>query len=104
LLGIWIDEIIPMLETATGVSHSEEDLLTIGERTWNLERLFNIKAGFSGADDTLPQRMLKEPMPEGPAKGQVCKLDEMLSEYYNIRGWTPQGIPTESKLKSLELT
>ncbi|MCK5257547.1 MAG: aldehyde ferredoxin oxidoreductase family protein, partial [Deltaproteobacteria bacterium] len=61
LLGIWIDEIIPMLETATGVSHSEEDLLTIGERTWNLERLFNIKAGFSGADDTLPQRMLKEP-------------------------------------------
>ena len=103
LLGIWIDEIIPMLETATGVSHSEEDLLTIGERTWNLERLFNIKAGFSGADDTLPQRMLKEPMPEGPAKGQVCKLDEMLSEYYNIRGWTPQGMPTEAKLKSLGL-
>ena len=104
LLGIWIDEIIPMLETATGVSHSEEDLLTIGERTWNLERLFNIKAGFSGADDTLPQRMLKEPMPEGPAKGQVCKLDEMLSEYYNIRGWTHKGTPTEAKLKSLELT
>ena len=104
LLGIWIDEVIPMLDAATGISHTEESLQNIGERICNLERLFNVKAGFSGTDDTLPQRMLKEPMPEGPAKGQVCKLDEMLSEYYNIRGWTHKGIPTEDKLKSLELT
>ena len=104
LLGIWIDEVIPMLEAATGISYTEEDLQNIGERIWNLERLFNVKAGFSSTDDTIPQRMLKEPMPEGPAKGQVCKLDEMLSEYYNIRGWTQKGIPTEDKLKSLGLT
>ena len=103
LLGIWLDEIIPMLRTTTGISYSEEDLLIIGERTCNLERLFNIKAGFSSADDTLPQRMLEEPMPEGPAKGQVCKLDEMLPEYYKIRGWDTQGVPTEDKLKSLGL-
>lgn len=103
LLGIWIDEIIPMLEGAVGISFSEEELLTMGERTWNLERLFNLKAGFSSADDTLPQRMLNEPMPEGPAKGQVCKLNEMLPEYYQIRGWDSQGVPTEEKLKSLYL-
>ena len=51
----------------------KEDLLSLGERIWNLERLFNIEAGFSGTDDTLPRRMLEEPMPEGPARGQVCK-------------------------------
>jgi len=103
LLGIWMDEIIPMLETATGISYSEESLLTVGERIWNLERLFNIRAGFSGKDDTLPQRMLKEPLPEGPAKGQVCKLNEMLPDYYEIRGWDKKGVPTEDKLKALGL-
>jgi aldehyde:ferredoxin oxidoreductase len=70
---------------------------------WNIERLFNIKAGFTTKDDTLSQRMLKEPMPEGPAQGQVCRLNEMLSEYYQIRGWDPQGVPTQEKLKSLSL-
>lgn len=103
LLGIWMDEIIPMLETATGILYHEESLLTVGERIWNLERLFNIRAGFSSADDTLPQRMLKDPMPEGPAKGQVCKLNEMLPEYYKIRGWDTKGVPTEDKLESLDL-
>ena len=65
--------------------------------------MFNIKAGFSGKDDTLPQRMLKEPMPEGTARGQVCKLDEMLSGYYHIRGWNAEGVPTEEKLRALGL-
>lgn len=104
VLGIWMDEVVPMLNAATGISFTEESLQTIGERIWNLERLFNIKAGFSGADDTIPRRMLEEPMPEGPAKGQVCKLDKMLSEYYHLRGWTQTGIPTEEKLRSLDLT
>jgi len=103
LLGVWIDDIIPMLETATGKSYSEENLLSLGERVWNLERLFNMEAGFSGTDDTLPRRMLEEPMPEGPARGQVCKLKEMLPEYYTIRGWNEQGIPTEEKQVALGL-
>jgi aldehyde:ferredoxin oxidoreductase len=55
LLGIWIDEVIPMLEAATGISYTEEGLQNIGERIWNLERLFNVKAGFSSTDDTIPQ-------------------------------------------------
>ena len=103
LLGVWIDDIIPLLETVTGKSYSEEHLLSLGERIWNLERLFNIEAGFSGTDDTLPRRMLEEPMPEGPAQGQVCKLHEMLPEYYTIRGWSDQGVPTEEKRASLGL-
>jgi len=103
LLGVWIDDIIPLLETVTGKSYSEEHLLSLGGRLWNLERLFNIEAGFSGTDDTLPRRMLEEPMPEGPAQGQVCKLHEMLPEYYTIRGWSDQGVPTEEKRASLGL-
>jgi aldehyde:ferredoxin oxidoreductase len=103
LLGVWIDDIIPLLETVTGKSYSEEHLLSLGERIWNLERLFNIESGFSGTDDTLPRRMLEEPMPEGPAQGQVCKLHEMLPEYYTIRGWSDQGVPTEEKRASLGL-
>jgi aldehyde:ferredoxin oxidoreductase len=103
LLGVWIGDIIPMLETATGRTYGEEHLFSLGEKIWNLERLFNIGAGFSGTDDTLPRRMLEEPMPEGPARGQVCKLNEMLPEYYTIRGWNDQGIPTEEKRVSLGL-
>lgn len=103
IFGIWIDELIPMLEAAVGMSYNEQGLFTVGERVWNIERLFNIKAGFTTKDDTLPQRMLNEPMPEGPAQGQVCRLNEMLSEYYKIRGWDPQGVPTQEKLKSLSL-
>jgi aldehyde:ferredoxin oxidoreductase len=103
LLGVWVDDIIPMLETATGNTYREEELFSLGERVWNLERLFNIDAGFSGTDDTLPKRMLEEPMPEGPAQGQVCKLTEMLPEYYTIRGWNDQGVPTEEKRVSLGL-
>lgn len=97
LLGVWVDDIIPLLETATGNTYCEEELFSLGERVWNLERLFNVDAGFSGKDDTLPKRMLEDPMPEGPARGQVCKLAEMLPEYYALRGWNDRGIPTEEK-------
>jgi aldehyde:ferredoxin oxidoreductase len=103
LLGVWVEELVPMLESATGISFTDDELLAAGERIWNLERLFNIRAGFSGADDTLPRRMLQEPMPEGPARGQLCRLKEMLPEYYAIRGWDERGVPTEEKCRSLGL-
>ena len=78
-------------------------LMRTGERIFNLERLFNLKAGLTGADDTLPKRMLTEPMPDGPAKGMVVHLSEMLPDYYRLRGWTPDGIPTRKKLEELGL-
>ena len=84
-----------------GLSYSDDDLLKAGERIWNLERLFNLKAGFTKKDDTLPPRLLNEPIPSGPAKGEVCKLHQMLPEYYKLRGWDEEGKPTKEKLAAL---
>ena len=93
-----------MLTSVTGEEYSENDLLRIGERIWNLERIFNNKAGFSHEDDTLPYRILNEPVTSGPAKGQVCRLGEMLPQYYRARGWDTQGRPTERKRAALGLS
>ncbi|MGB9890169.1 MAG: aldehyde ferredoxin oxidoreductase family protein, partial [Anaerolineae bacterium] len=87
-----------LMEYATGAGYDEETLLRAGERVYNLERMFLVRAGFSRADDTLPPRMLYEPMPEGPAKGHVVELDRMLPEYYRLRGWDENGVPTPEKL------
>ena len=96
-------ELTNMLRTATGCDYDLDELMQAGERIWNMEKLFNMKAGFSRKDDTLPPRMLKEPMPAGPAAGMTVPLDEMLSEYYRLRGWDDQGQPTGEKLAALGL-
>jgi aldehyde:ferredoxin oxidoreductase len=102
--GYGPDDVVPLLEVATGESFTVEDALLIGERIWNVERLFNIEAGLTKADDTLPPRFLKEPLSEGPFKGCVCRLDEMLPEYYHLRGWDDNGVPTQEKREQLGLT
>lgn len=103
-LGNNEDNLLALLETATGVSYGGvKGLMKAGERIFNLERLFNLKAGLTAKDDTLPERLLKEPMPEGPAKGEVVELDKMLPEYYKLRKWTEEGVPTAEKLKELGL-
>jgi aldehyde:ferredoxin oxidoreductase len=98
------DVILTILETVTGAGYDIESILRTGERIWNLERLFNLKAGFTKKDDTLPPRMLEEPIPTGPAKGQVHELNIMLPEYYQVRGWDENGVPTPEKLEELGLT
>ena len=106
LWGFWteyMDELLTMLNAATGETYTEQSLLQAGERIWNLERLFNLKAGFTAADDTLPKRMLEEPCLKGPAEGQVVRLKEMLPDYYQLRGWDEKGVPTKKKLKELGL-
>jgi len=103
-LGCIEDNLLSLLETVTGVNYGGiRGMMKAGERIFNLERLFNLKAGFTAKDDTLPPRMLKEPMPSGPSKGQVVHLDEMLPEYYKLRGWDEKGVPTLGKLKELGL-
>ncbi len=97
------DEIHALLVPATGMEYTKESMLQAGERIWNLERMFNLKAGLSKKDDTLPKRLLEEPLPEGGAKGQVVRLSEMLPEYYQLRGWDENGVPTKEKLKELSL-
>jgi len=101
--AVGLEEVLDILKAATGVGYSMESILFAGERIWNLERLFNQKAGFTRKDDNLPTRMLKEPMPEGPSKGQVVDLGPMLSEYYQLRGWDKDGNPTSEKLAELDL-
>ncbi|HKA56948.1 MAG TPA: aldehyde ferredoxin oxidoreductase family protein [Candidatus Binatia bacterium] len=101
--GIGLEEILPQLSAATGVPYTLETLLKIGERIWNLERLWNERAGVAGKEDTLPKRILEEPIPSGPAKGQVNRLGEMLPEYYRLRGWDAEGRITQEKLKELGL-
>ncbi len=82
---------------------TEAYLAVVGERIWNLEREFNLAAGLTAKDDTLPKRVLKEAARTGPAKGKVSGLDKMLPEYYQKRGWSPAGVPKPETLKRLGL-
>jgi aldehyde:ferredoxin oxidoreductase len=95
--------ILELVNAATGSDYTLDELSAAGERIWNAERLFLVRAGFSAKDDTLPDRILKEPLPDGPAKGMVCRLDEMLGEYYRLRGWDENGVPRTEKLEALGL-
>lgn len=101
--AIGLPEISGMLRGATGMDCSDADVLKAGERIWNLEKLFNLKAGFTKEDDNLPERLLKEPLPNGPGKGMVVELETMLREYYELRGWDEKGVPTGGKLEELAL-
>ena len=91
------------LTSVSGIPYSTGDLIRAGERIWNLERLYNLREGFTRADDTLPRRLLEEPAPGGPSEGWVSHLPEMLDEYYRFRGWDAQGVPSRHKLQELEL-
>ncbi|MBS4031848.1 MAG: aldehyde ferredoxin oxidoreductase family protein [Clostridiales bacterium] len=101
--AIGAQEYADLLTAATGIAYSAEDVLAAGERCFNVERMFNLAEGYSIADDTLPKRLLEDPMPDGPTKGYVHPLKEMLPKYYEVRGWDAQGIPTEEKKKALGL-
>ncbi|MGQ9514941.1 MAG: aldehyde ferredoxin oxidoreductase family protein [Thermoproteota archaeon] len=95
------DHYARLLTKATGVQYTPEDFLLLGERIWNLERLFNLREGFGRKDDTLPRRFIEEPLREGSTKGQVVELEKMLDEYYRFRGWDKDGRPTPRKIAQL---
>lgn len=79
-------------------------LLTIGERIWTLERVFNIREGLTKKEDDLPERFKNIPMPNGPAKGHVSHWDKLIQQYYQIRGYDQEtGYPKKSKLIELKL-
>ncbi len=97
------EDIAPMVDAACEGDWSVERFVEVGERIWNMERQYNIAAGFTGADDTLPERLLKDAAKSGPAEGSVNRLDEMLPEYYEQRGWDTDGVPTAETLGRLGL-
>ncbi|NYT06175.1 MAG: aldehyde ferredoxin oxidoreductase, partial [Methanomicrobiales archaeon] len=90
-----------LIAAATGMPLDADGLMRIGERIWNVQKLFNLKAGITKADDTLPERLLAEPLQEGAPKGRVWERQPMLDEYYGLRGWDADGVPTPAKLREL---
>lgn len=101
--AIGAPQVTNLLNAATGLNLSQDEILAAGDRIWNLERVFNLKAGIAPSQDTLPPRLLNEPIPDGPMKGSVARLGAMLPDYYRARGWDEGGIPTAEKLASLGL-
>ena len=98
------DELLARMMTAiTGIEFVPQNLHKVGERIWNLERLYNLREGFIRKDDTLPKRMMEEPLKDGPAKGRVVNLIPQLEEYYRYRSWDSEGVPSKAKLKQLGL-
>ena len=98
-----MDNIAPQIDAACEGDWSVESCLEVGERIWNMERIFNQAAGFTADDDKLPKRMLNEAIKSGPTKGQVSRLGEMLPKYYEIRGWNPKGEVTAETRERLSL-
>ena len=93
----------PQLDAACEGGWSVEKLSLVGERIWNMERLFNNAAGFTAKDDDLPPRLKTEPAKTGPAKGKVNGIDKMRPEYYKARGWDEKGVPSKETLQRLGL-
>jgi len=98
---IWPEVLSTMMNLTTGAGYTTEEVLQAADRVYTLERMFVMKSG--STEDTLPHRMLHEPLPDGPAKGRVAELDKMLPEFYERRGWDENGWPTQRKLESLGL-
>jgi aldehyde:ferredoxin oxidoreductase len=95
--------ILELINAATGANYTLEELARAGERIFNAERQFLVKAGFARKDDTLPPRMTNDPLPVGNSEGSVCHLEKMLDDYYNLRGWNRDGIPTPEKMAELDI-
>ncbi|MCL2332018.1 MAG: aldehyde ferredoxin oxidoreductase family protein [Actinomycetia bacterium] len=89
-----------LYSAASGVEVSADEIMTIGERIYNIERLFNKLAGMKPEDDTLPKRLLEEPIHNEASEGMVSQLDVMLPEYYAARGWV-DAFPTDETLARL---
>jgi aldehyde:ferredoxin oxidoreductase len=98
-----VADVQPQVQAACEGDWSMEKMAVVGERIWNMERQFNLAAGFTAKDDNLPPRLTTEPAKTGPAKGKVNELGKMLPEYYEVRGWTPEGVPTAETLARLGL-
>jgi aldehyde:ferredoxin oxidoreductase len=105
--SIWDNDLIAKVYTlVTGIPMTGQEMPITGERISNLARLYNIREGLTRKDDTLPPRIMKEPIPSGIAKGSFVSQEELnilLDGYYKARGWTKEGVPKKAKIKQLGL-
>jgi aldehyde:ferredoxin oxidoreductase len=97
------DVLLQTFNAVTGLEYTEDQLFTIGERIFNLKRLYGVHCGITKKDDVLPTRFTKEPLPDGGSAGKVPDFGNMLRAYYELRGWSAEGIPTEETIKRLDL-
>ncbi|MFW5913848.1 MAG: aldehyde ferredoxin oxidoreductase family protein [Bacillota bacterium] len=97
------DDYANIYNAIVGTKWTADDVLKAGERIYNIERQFNLEAGITPDEDTLPGRFLDVKMPEGPTKGHVHELSKLLPEYYTLRGWDEKGVPTRERLSELDL-
>jgi aldehyde:ferredoxin oxidoreductase len=98
-----VDDLVAQLAGALPGDWSVDRFFEAGERIWNMERMFNNRAGFTAADDTLPKRVMEEPATSGAGKGHVAEIGKMLPEYYELRGWTTDGAPSSETQARLGL-
>ena len=98
-----LEDIAPQIDAACEGDWSAERCLVVGERIWTMERDYNLAAGITAKDDTLPKRLLKDAAKTGPAEGRANDLHKMLPEYYEVRGWTLDGVPTDETRSRLGL-
>ncbi|HID17048.1 TPA: aldehyde ferredoxin oxidoreductase [Candidatus Bathyarchaeota archaeon] len=106
--GAWsgLEEIAEVYRLVTGFQTSASELIKTAERINNLARIYNLREGLKKSDDTLPPRIMKDPIPEGPAKGSKISQEELnllVNDYYEARGWDERGRPKPEKLKELGL-
>jgi len=102
------EEFAKLIQLATGMEFNKAQLMEVGERICTVERMFNLREGFSRKDDTLPERYFKEPTPIGLPKVKGKKIDrekfeKMLNEYYALHKWDENGVPKKKTLKKLRL-
>jgi aldehyde:ferredoxin oxidoreductase len=103
--GMTLKELWQLVNAATGFDYATvKEFETMGERISTLCRMFNAREGFARPQDTLPARNLTQPMPDGPARGQIVELGPMLDDYYALMGWDANGVPTPGIMRELGLT
>jgi len=101
--GLTISDISKELEYSTGLKYSNMELLETSKRGITLQRLINVRDGITRADDTLPPKMRQAAIIGGRAGKAPVNFDKMLQDYYRLRGWNENGIPTQESLKKLGL-
>ena len=101
--GIGLKDMALGYTLVTGLPMTDDELQLTAERVVNLERMYNVRMGYSRSQDTLPSRILKEGTTDGPSQGSTVDLDRMLDEFYRIMGWDENGVPTREKLDELGL-
>jgi aldehyde:ferredoxin oxidoreductase len=101
--GARTPELVEWTNQVTGWGMDQDEFFRTGERIFNLKRLYNLRSGATAADDSLPKRFRTEVRPDGGAEGKLPPFEPMLAEFYRVRGWSDQGVPTPGKLSELGL-